>query len=258
MADYSTVTETPGVKASAEQIERLYHRYHFARQFCQDKDVLEAACGAGQGLGYLAEVARSVAGTDIDEKCLAYARKTYGDRPDIVIQQMDAESPSFEDGSFDVIILYEALYYLEHPENFIENSYRMLRKGGILLICSVNREWTDFNPSPYSKKYYSAKELYDLLVARFSKVQIYAAFSDEPDSLKDKIVSAIKRTAVALHIIPKTMRGKELLKRVFFGRLAPLPAEVRDGLADYTPPSAINLDTPDLHHKVIYSVATKE
>lgn len=257
MTDYSTVTETPGVKASTEQIERLYHRYYFARQFCQGKDVLEAACGAGQGLGYLAKVAKSVAGTDIDEKCLAYARKTYADRPAIVIQQMDAESPSFEDGSFDVVILYEAIYYLEHPENFIVNSYRMLRKGGALLICSVNREWTDFNPSPYSKKYYSAKELYDLLKIRFADVQLSAAFSDEPDSFKAKIVSSIKRTAVALHIIPKTMKGKELLKRVFFGRLAPLPAEVREGMADYTPPSPLLLDSPDLHHIVIFAVATK-
>jgi len=257
MTDYSTVTETPGVKASAEQIERLYHRYHFARQFCQGKDVLEAACGAGQGLGYLAKVARSVAGTDIDEKCLAYARETYKDRPDIVIQQMDAETPLFEEGSFDVIILYEAIYYLEHPENFIEGSYRLLRRGGSLLICSVNREWTDFNPSPYSNRYYSAKELHDLLKARFSEVNISAAFSDEPNSLKDKMVSSIKRTAVAWHIIPKTMKGKELLKRVFFGRLTPLPAEVGDGLADYTPPSPISPDTPDLHHKVIYAVAIK-
>lgn len=257
MTDYSTVTETPGVKASAEQIERLYHRYHFAQQYCQGKDVLEAACGAGQGLGYMATVAKSITGTDIDEKCLAYARKTYVDRPDIVIQQMDAESTSFEDGSFDVVILYEAIYYLEHPDIFVGNCYRMLRKGGVLLICSVNREWTDFNPSPYSKRYYSAKELHDLLRARFADVQISAVFSDEPDSLKEKIVSLIKRTAVALHIIPKTMKGKELLKRVFFGRLAPLPAEVREGMASYTPPSPLRLDAPDLHHKVIYAVATK-
>ena len=257
MTDYSTVTETPGVKASAEQIERLYHRYHFALPYCRGKDVLEAACGAGQGLGYIAKMAKSVAGSDVDEKCLAHARKTYADRPAIVIQQMDAESPSFEDGSFDVVILYEAIYYLEHPDIFVANCYRVLRQGGVLLICSVNREWTDFNPSPYSKRYYSAKELFDLLKTRFADVEISAAFSDEPDSLKEKIVSSIKRTAVALHIIPKTMKGKELLKRVFFGRLTPLPAEVREGLADYTPPSPLRLDIPDQHHKVIYAIATK-
>jgi ubiquinone/menaquinone biosynthesis C-methylase UbiE len=257
VTDYLAVTETPGVKASAEQIERLYHRYHFARQYCHGKDVLEAACGAGQGLGYLAKVAKSVAGTDIDEKCLAYARKTYADRPAIVLQQRDAESTSFEDGSLDVVILYEAIYYLEHPEKFIDNGYRMLRPGGVLIICSVNREWTDFNPSPYSKRYYSAKELYDLLKTRFANVQLSAAFSDESGSLKEKIISSIKRAAVTLHIIPKTMKGKELLKRVFFGRLVPLPAEVREDMTDYTPPSLVRLDTPDMHHKVIYAAATK-
>lgn len=257
MTDYSTVTETPGVKASAEQIERLYHRYHFARQYCHGKDVLEAACGAGQGLGYIATVARSVTGTDIDGRCLAYARKAYADRPAIVIQQMDAQDPSFQDGSFDVIILYEAIYYLENPEIFVDNSCRMLRPGGVLLICSVNREWTGFNPSPYSRKYYSAKELHDLLKTRFAGVQLYAAFSDEPGTLKEKLVFSLKRAAVALGIIPKTMKGKELLKRVFFGRLAPLPAEVREGMAAYAPPVPLRLDTPDNRHKVIYAVATR-
>jgi cyclopropane fatty-acyl-phospholipid synthase-like methyltransferase len=52
--EYIHVTEIPGNKASAEQIERLYHRYHFASAFCQGKEVLEVACGAGMGLGYLA------------------------------------------------------------------------------------------------------------------------------------------------------------------------------------------------------------
>lgn len=257
MIDYSSVTETPGVKASAEQIERLYHRYHLAGQYCIGKDVLEVACGAGQGLGYLSKFARSLFGTDIDEKCLTYARNTYADRPAISIHQMDAEDKSFEDNSFDVVILYEAIYYLKRPAVFIDNSYRILRPGGVLLICSVNREWTGFNPSPYSNKYYSAKELYDLLKARFEDIQISVAFSDEPGSIKEKIVSLIKQTAVALHIIPKTMKGKELLKRVFFGRLVPLPAEVRENMANYSPPVPTKLDAADLHHKVIYAIAKK-
>ena len=37
--DYSTVTETPDDKASEEQLNRLYTRYRFAREFCDGKDV---------------------------------------------------------------------------------------------------------------------------------------------------------------------------------------------------------------------------
>ena len=32
-----------------------------------------------------------------------------------------------------------------------------------------------------------------------------------------------------MHLIPKTMHGKELLKRVFYGRVDPLERELQDG-----------------------------
>jgi len=30
---------------------------------------------------------------------------------------------------------------------------------------------------------------------------------------------------VALHLIPKTMKGKELLKKIFYGKLIPFPVK---------------------------------
>lgn len=48
--DYSTVTELPGGNATKEQLARMFHRYCFAANFCRGKDVLEVACGAGQGV----------------------------------------------------------------------------------------------------------------------------------------------------------------------------------------------------------------
>lgn len=255
MADYSTVTEIPGIKASREQIARLFHRYHFALPYCKYKDVLEVACGAGQGLGYLAKTANKVVGIDIEEKNLSYARETYKDRKNIELHIMDAHKLLFNDKSFDVILIYEAIYYLQRPEVFLNACTRLLRKNGVLLICSVNREWSDFNPSPYSTKYFSARELSELLNTKFAAVQVFGAFSDEPDSLKDKGVSAVKRAAVALHIVPRTMKGKEALKRIFFGKLVPLPAEVIEGMTDYDPPAPVPLDVPDIKDKVIYAVA---
>lgn len=255
MADFSTVTEVPGIKASKEQIARLYHRYHFALPYCKGKDVLEVACGAGQGLGYLAKATNKVVGIDIEEKNLAYARETYKDRKNIELHIMDAHKLLFNDKSFDVILIYEAIYYLQQPEVFLNECTRLLRKNGVLLICSVNREWSDFNPSPYSTKYFSARELYELLKTKFAVVQVSGAFSDEPDSFEDKVVSAVKRAAVALHIVPRTMKGKELLKRIFFGKLVPLPAEVTEGMMDYIPPASISLDVPDTKDKVLYAAA---
>ena len=112
MADYTIVTELPGYKAPREQRERLLQRYHFAAQFCTDKDILEVACGGGQGLGYLAHTANRVVGTDIDENNLQFARDNYNQRENITVTPMDAEKLEFDDQKFDVVILYEAIYYL--------------------------------------------------------------------------------------------------------------------------------------------------
>jgi len=51
------------------------------------------------------------------------------------------------------------------------------------------------------------------------------------------------------------MKGKEFLKRIFFGKLIPLPSEIKDGMAEYTPPVPIPHDAPNSEYKVIYAVA---
>ena len=54
--DYISVTEIAGDEVTGEQIVRLGNRYYWAGCYCAGKDVVEAACGTGQGLGYLAGI----------------------------------------------------------------------------------------------------------------------------------------------------------------------------------------------------------
>lgn len=144
--DYRTVTEVPEDRVTHEQFARMFHRYRFATNFCKGKDVLEIACGAGQGLGYLARKARRVVGGDCTENLIQSAREYYKDRVELYL--LDAHRLPFEDKSFDVVILYEAIYYLAQPEKFVAETRRVLREGGILLIATVNKDWSEFNPSP--------------------------------------------------------------------------------------------------------------
>jgi ubiquinone/menaquinone biosynthesis C-methylase UbiE len=249
---YAAVTELPGNKITSEQLARLYQRYRFAQQFCKEKEVMEVACGAGMGLGYLAKVAKKVIGGDIDKEILKYALKHYEGRDKIGIREFDAQNLPFEDKSFDAVILYEAIYYLPEPEKFVSEAHRVLRDDGVLLICTANKDWADFNPSPYSTKYFSAQELYSLLKRKFTKVKVLGAFPVSEGGIKNKIVSLIKRTAVTLHLIPKTMKGKEIFKRLFFGKLLTLPPEIEDGQVEYSPPVAISSDQPNYQHKVLF------
>lgn len=259
MGNYTTVTELPGQGASSEQLARLCHRYKFASQFCEEKDVFEVACGAGIGLGYLARKARKVVGGDIDENNLKFAQEHYKGRHKIQLLLIDAYKLPFTDNSFDVIILYEAIYYLAHPEKFIREAQRVLRKGGNVLICTANKDWPGFNPSPYSYKYFSAHELFGLLKQNnFGNIALYGGCPVMTKTIKNKITSCIKRIAVALNIIPKTMEGKELLKRIFYGKLLPLPPELSDRMVEYRPPVSIPYDSSSFGYKVLFAIGYKK
>jgi len=249
---YTTVTELPGSGATREQLAMLYTRYHFAATHCAGKDVLEVACGPGIGLGYLGQSARFVVGGDYDEVMLRTAHAHYGDRARVL--RLDAQALPFVGQAFDVIILFEAVYYLRNPDRFVREARRVLRPNGTVLISTVNREWAEFNPSPFSFRYLSAAELKGMLREQGFTVELYGAFPAETASARGRLLSAIRRAAVRLRLIPPSMRGKQMLKRMIYGRLTQLPAEARDGMAELSSLAMVSGDGGPRTYKVLYAL----
>lgn len=250
---YTTVTEMPGDKVSKENLAMLYSRYRWALQFVEGKDVLEVACGAGQGLGYLQEKAKRVVGGDIDKDIVKCAQNYYQKRVDIL--QFDAHNFPFEDNSFDVVILFEAIYYLSQPEKFLSECRRVLRKGGVVLFCSANKDRPGFNPSPFSVKYFSSPELFQLFSEQGFNVEFFGAFPVSTETAKGKAVFFLRKMAVSLNLMPKTMKGKEKFKRIFYGELTPIPPEVKEGMAEYYQPLSISANSSNSQYKVLFAVA---
>jgi ubiquinone/menaquinone biosynthesis C-methylase UbiE len=227
-------------------------RYGFAARLCKDRDVLEVACGAGCGLGYLLQKgARSVVGGDISASMIRVAASHYESR--IPLLRLDAASLPFKAESFDVLLLFEALYYIDDQDRFVAEAKRVLRPGGCLVICCVNSQWLDFNPSLYSTRYLSAGELEGLLAAHGFRVHIYAGFRVDRDGARSAVTSMLKRAARNTRLIPRTMKGKQWLKRVFLGRLQYPPHELSDGLVKYHPPLPITALKDVSEFKVIYA-----
>lgn len=250
--DYSPVTELPGNFASAEQLEMIHTRYHWARQHSQDKNVLEVACGPGRGLGYLAQVARSVTGGDYTEALVRAANHHYQGR--IKILHLDAQQLPFSDESFDVLMLFEAIYYLPDASQFVAEARRVLRPNGVLLVCSANREWPEFNPSPLSVKYFSALELRELLMQQGFAVELKAGFEASPRTAMQHLIGSIRRLAATFHLIPGSMQGKALFKRFFYGKLAELGPELLTSVPVRPLVSLTNF--PVETYKVLYAVGT--
>lgn len=254
--DFSTVTESPLTRASDDQLRILGTRYDLAAKHAVGKDVLEIACGAGVGLGLLARVARRLVAGDIDERNCEIARQTYRGRADIAVERIDAQNMPFHDGSFNVVILFEALYYLPSIDSFLSEARRTLRPGGTLLISSVNRRWGGFNPSPFSRKYLDAAELAENLARHGFHSEIFGSFADTDGGLVRAIIRLIRKIAICLHIIPETMKGKEWLKRLFYGELKPIPAELTSNAVK---PAKLDPLAPPYEadrYRFIYAVAT--
>lgn len=255
--DYSVITETPGQKATKEQLERLFHRYHFAKRFVNGKIFLEVGCGSGLGLGYLAEHSKRAIGADIDGKNLEIARELCAGNDKIEILALDAHELPFEDNSLDPIFLFEAIYYLERPEQFISEAYRVLEDNGHMILCTVNKDWKDFHPSKYSFRYFSVPELNRILTDAFSDVKFYGAFDVESGGIKARTLSILKRTASKLDLIPGSLKLRAYLKRVFIGKLLPIPNTVYEGMAKYVEPVELENDKSTEQYKIIYAVAIK-
>lgn len=251
--DFSEVTEVVGEAVSREQIQRMAHRYLWAGAMCKGRDVLEIACGSGQGLGYLSAVARSLVAGDITPSLVERAKAHYGNRVDIRL--MDAISLPFPDNSLDVVILFEAIYYLPDATAFVRECQRVLRPGGKMLITTSNKEMYDFNPSPHSNQYYGVVEL-NALCREFGFDCTFSGYmAMEAVSLRQRMLRPIKAVAVKLKLIPKTMAGKRLLKRLVFGGLVTMPAEISADDIVYTPPVALRVDMRIDNFKVIYCEA---
>lgn len=250
---FLTVTELAGEDVVPEQIARMTDRYQWASGIGAGHDVLEVACGTGQGLGLLAASARSVTAGDLSPAMVDKARAHYGDRVDL--QVLDATDLPFEAGSFDVIIIFEAIYYLPDLSLFLAEARRVLRPGGELLIATANPDLSDFNPSPYSQRYYGSRELAEVVAAAGFSASLFGNTPVDELSARQRLLRHVKRAAVNVGVMPKTMRGKAVLKRLVFGDLVPMPVELAPTSAApvLTP---ISTEVPDRVHKVLLCRAT--
>jgi SAM-dependent methyltransferase len=253
--DFSTVTELPGQPATRLQLAMLSARYGWAAGYAAGKDVAEIACGAGLGLGWLARLARSVEAGDLNDANLRAAQETYAGRAKIRLRSFDALDLPFDRQSLHMLLLFEAIYYLPDAEGFFREARRVLKPGGTLLISTVNREWSGFNPSPFHTHYFSAAELAEALTRSGFAVQVRAGFP-ERRGIADDLLGAVRRAAVSMRLIPRTMTGKAFLKRLFYGRLQEIPRELapeRESLGTFAPAPGSDLS----RYRVLYAEARK-
>ena len=253
--DFVTVTEVSGDEVTSEQVERLMRRYSWAAEYCREKDILEVGCGTAQGAGLLASIGRFVAAGDYSYPMLKAAHDHYGRR--IPFVQLQAERLPFRDSAFDVVLILEAIYYVHDTGQFLGECRRLLRAGGSLLIAIANKDLFDFNPSPHSTEYYGVVELEKILREHGFSAEFAGDTPVGSVSARQQLLRPAKAVAAKLGVIPQSMHGKKLLKRLVFGRLVTMPPEIGPSPAPHVAPTPLPRGVPDRAHKVLFCVARR-
>jgi ubiquinone/menaquinone biosynthesis C-methylase UbiE len=252
-ADFAQVTERWEMPASPEQLAMQYCRYQMAADLSAGKEVLEIGCGTGMGLAYLVHRAKRAVGMDISSDLLQEARSHL---PDVELREGDASALPFVDGSFDVVLMLEMLYYLPDVDRALEECRRILRRRGSLMICLPNRDRPDFNPSPFAFQYPNAPELAGALKRHGFEPAVYGGFPIDAESSRDRLLRPVRHLAVRLHLIPRSMRVKAMVKRLLYGQL-PTMEGVREGMAEYLPPVELDPPASTTRFKNLYAIGTR-
>ena len=121
-------------KVSAAKYSRAAQAAWLLSSLLTGKDVLKIACGTGDFSLAAAETARSVTAIDLEDIRLSPAAAADGR---MRFLRMDAAALAFPDGSFDTVVLYNALGHLTAVlPGMLAEALRVLRPGGTLTVCS--------------------------------------------------------------------------------------------------------------------------
>lgn len=164
-------------------LERFLHDREFARRMSvhpfhscmgqwlpprEGDTVLELGCGPGKYVAMLSTLGYRVTGVD------PYSFPTWEilrhETSATLMEKVLAEQLPFPDHSFDHVVSIAALLYFKEPLKALEEVRRVLKPGGRLVLCTVNRknlytQRTGRRPDPASHQLFSMEELTALMEA---------------------------------------------------------------------------------------------
>ncbi|CAM4281031.1 GT2 family glycosyltransferase/ubiquinone/menaquinone biosynthesis C-methylase UbiE [Paenibacillus endophyticus] len=171
-------------QAVKQDYSSVYHehmsRYTFAGPLVKGLRVLDAACGAGYGSAMLKQAgAAEVVGVDVDRASLALAERDYGGSG-VSFAEADVLALPYADDSFEAVVSFETIEHVEVGAEWIKESARVLKEGGLFIVSTPNRTVTNtpiyFEEMPFNQHHrfeYRTTELIGELVQYYAIEAVY-------------------------------------------------------------------------------------
>jgi ubiquinone/menaquinone biosynthesis C-methylase UbiE len=152
----------------------------------QKKKILDAGCGEGRFSRYFIENKANITSMDFSEEYIRLAKKNLK-KGRFVIGSVT--NLPFKDNSFDFIFSVDVLQHVPDLEKAIKEFFRVLRKGGALIIVDKNKfglhkkylipgrliqkykELTGWRYSSFKERWFNPKEFKEKLSRIFKEVE---------------------------------------------------------------------------------------
>lgn len=153
------------ILAAAKEVEQVYPRvvsivfwraWEAAayRHHRLEEPILDLACGDGRFFRFCWPNVRDVVGVDHDENACASARASGVYRE---VHQVPAHQLSFADERFASIFSNCALEHMDHIDQVLSESYRVLRPGGLFISSMVTDKFVEWGMLPLLSKLFQAE-----------------------------------------------------------------------------------------------------
>jgi len=190
-------------------------RYNFVRKFLRGKKILDIACGVGYGSKILHDAGSyEIYGCDISNESIKYAKNNFGDK-NTNFQIMDAGNIGFKDESFDCIISLETIEHLQNYQMAFQEFYRLLKKDGMLIISTPNKNRFNRPKNPFHYKEFTKDELIQFLNEYFSNVILYSQLL-YLKSVKRRILRSLMERIVKIDFLRfRRILGRKIQDEIF-------------------------------------------
>ena len=171
----------------------------FLAKLSNGDKILDVGCGPGQFTKYMTGKGFQVTGIDFSNEMLVTAKKMV---PNGNFQQADMRTLSFEDATFDGLLVAYSLIHIpsEHISKTLKGFHKVLKPGGYIEIIAQKGEADKVVDEPFlpSEKmffnFFTQERLSKFLEdSRFEIDYQLETESQDPDSASDKVIYTIAK-----------------------------------------------------------------
>jgi SAM-dependent methyltransferase len=119
-----------------------FQKKYLVSSFTEETRILDAGCGPGILLDFLSKYKIDYVGLDISIEMIQLARQQVAKLPLIMRRHFlrgDVEKLPFQSNSFDAVVSFGVIEYLDGDNKLLTEIFRVLKPEGYLLISVTNR-----------------------------------------------------------------------------------------------------------------------